>query len=413
MLSRLPDLARLRRNPRALADIGLLSILRVVAIAIGLVYVKIYTNRLTAADLGIFFYLGTLSYLLNALLFVPFDFYIQTYCARAGEDLPVRTLLRLTGGVLAAGLALVSVIGGILILANQLTLPDAVSLYVIAALLFACISLRNLLNNRGHRRVVAAALVFEAAGRVGAFFVLALFFAPSGRTLFVSAGGALSLELLALIVYAGRNLSWRGDAGQGRVQSIVAATAPVSVSAACNLVQLQSYRTLYPWAGTPVPAATFAVVANVGSAGMAAVGQIFAQVLLPRIYQTNGAYVWTYIRLAALLTAAVSIFAWFAAPILVALITSPTYGAYAGLMVFGVLMEGANVIVAAITAGAMLADDTRRLMLWNIAGAVTGAAGYAVALTVAPANPAAIGIALLLSQVVVLGGLIVGVRRQA
>jgi O-antigen/teichoic acid export membrane protein len=406
---RIPDSFR---SVRLLFDVGFLTMLRVVAIVIGLAYVKIYTNRLTPDALGIFFYLGTLSYLLNALLFVPFDFYLQAYCSRAGERLPIGPVVRMTAGVLIAALILVAAIGTVLIALGQLAILDIVSLYVVAALLFGCISLRNLLNNRGHRRVVAGALVFEAAGRVCAFVSLILFVTPSGRILFASAGIALFLELIGLAIYAVFRLQWASDATPPASSALIPATAPVSVSAACNLVQLQAYRTMYPWASNPAPAAIFAVVANVGSAGMSAVGQIFAQILLPRIYQSQGTYTRHYIRWALLLTLAVAAFAWIAAPLLVAFITSPQYSAYAELMVFGVLLEGANVIVSAVTVGSMLKGDTRRLMVWNIAGAVVGAAGYAVALTIAPTSPVAIGVALLLSQMVVLGGLGLNARRQ-
>jgi len=400
-----------RSNARLIVDVGLLAALRVIAITIGLAYVKIYTNRLLPDALGIFFYLGTLSYLLNALLFVPFDFYLQTYCARAGDQLPIVPIARMTGAVLLAAFGLVTIIGSGLIMAGQLTIPDVVILYVVAVLLFGCISIRNLLNNRGHRRIVAGALVFEAAGRVAAFLSLMFVFPPSGRLLFSSAGVALFFELLALGGYATVRLHWAVDARPPKSPALIPATAPVSVSAACNLVQLQAYRTMYPWAGNPAPAAIFAVVANVGSAGMAAIGQIFSQILLPRIYQSQGGYTRSYIRWAALLTVAVAIGAWIAAPLLVAFITSPQYSAHAGLIVFGVLLEGANVIVSAVTVGSMLKNDTRRLMAWNIAGAVVGAVGYAIALAAAPGSPAAIGLPLLLSQAVVLGGLSFGARR--
>jgi O-antigen/teichoic acid export membrane protein len=410
LFERLPDL---RRGAGLALDVGLLAGMRMIAIAIGLVYVKVYTNRLDPEALGVFFYLATLSYLLNALLFVPFDFYIQAYCAKMGERLPLKSITRMTGGVLFAALGLVVAVGGLLVLLGQLAWLDVASLYAVAVLLFGCTSLRNLLNNRGHRRVVATALVGEAVGRVTAFLVLVLILAPSGRLLFASAAIALLLEFIALIAYAAQRLPWGPSDNASASAPIVATTAPVSVSAACNLVQMQAYRTLYPWAGAPTSAAVFAVVANVGSAGMAAAGQVFSQILLPRVYGSGGTYARHYIAWAALLTLVIAIVAWIAAPVLVALITSPRYSAHAGLMVFGVLMEGANVIVAAITVGSMLKDDTRRLMAWNVAGAVTGATGYAVALIKAPASPTAIGLALVLSQAVVLGGLALDARRRA
>lgn len=393
------------RHARVVVDVGLLIALRVAGILIGLIYIKIYVNRLEPEALGIFFYLATLSYLLNALLFVPFDYYLQTYCTRMGERLSVRPIAKMTAVVLTLALALVGMIGTILVAFGQLAVVDIASLYVVAVLLFGCTSLRNLLNNRGYRRLVAIALVLEAAGRVGAFLLLATAVAPSGRMLFASAAAALLIELILLIGFAAVRLPWTRSAARHAASPVIATTAPVSVAAACNLVQMQSYRTIYPWADVSTSAAVFAVVTNVGSAGMAAAGQVFSQMLLPRIYGTGGAYTRQYVILAASLTVAVSIVAWLAAPVLVALITSPRYSAHAGLVTIGVFIEGTNLIMTAITARSVLKDNTRRLMIWSIAGATTGATGYAFTVTMMPESPAAIGAALLLSQTVVLGGL--------
>lgn len=405
---RIPDF---KRHSRLLLDVGLLIALRISAITVGLVYVKVYTSRLTTNDLGIFFYLTTLSYLINALLFVPYDYYIQAYCSRAGEHLPWRPVARMTGGVLTAALLLALAAGSLLIVLGQLTVSDVALLYGMAVLLFVCTSLRNLLNNRGHRRIAAAALLIEAVGRISAFLLLLFAFTPSGRVLFGSAAAALVVELLVLTGFAASKLSWTGDSTLPR-SSIVATTAPVSISAACNLLQLQGYRTMYPWSGIPTTAALFAVVANIGAAGMMAAGQVFSQIFLPRVYQSGGEFIGTYVKLATVLIMAVAAFAWIVSPWLVPFMTSPLYGRYAGLIVFGVVMEGSNLIVAAIAARSMLQGDTRHLMTWNIASAVVGAGGYGLSIVFAPDSPMAIGIALLLSQTVVVGGLMMSLRRN-
>lgn len=399
------------RSKKVLIDISYLVAFRVGAIAIGLLYIKIYTGRLETESLGIFFYLTTLSYLLNAILFVPFDYYLQAYCARAVERLPFRPLAVMTAGVLAAALLLVAALGGVLVALGQLSATDIIILYLMAVLLFACTSVRNLLNNRGHRRIAAASLLIEAIGRILAFLTLLLAFTPSGRVLFASAAAALAVELVILAGFAAVRLPWSRSAVPPEVPTLLATTPPISVSAACNLIQLQGYRTLYPWAGITTTPAVFAVVANIGTAGMMAAGQVFAQVFLPRVYQSGGDFIGRYVQLASLLIIAVAAFAWAISPWLVPFMTSAVYGAYAGLIVFGVVMEGANVITGAIAARAMLMGDTRHLMTWNIAGAAVAASGYGLALVLAPQNPLAIGISLLLSQVVVVGGLIAGLRR--
>lgn len=395
------------------ADIGLLIAFRISAIIVGLLYVKIYTGHLPPQALGIFFYMTTLSYLMNALIFVPFDYYIQAYCSSSGEELPVRPIVRMTMGVILMALLLAAAIGGLLVFLGQISVFDVVLLYIMAVLLFGCTSLRNLLNNRGHRRVAAASLLIEAIGRVTAFLSFLLAFMPSGQLLFGSAAAALAAELLMLIYVAVTRLRWRRDMAGPIMPSILGTTAPVSGSAACNLIQLQGYRTLYPWSGVPATAALFAVVANIGAAGMMAAGQVFSQMLLPRVYQSGGEFIHTYVKLALLLVLFVGLSAWVISPWLVPFMTSPVYGGYAGLIVFGVVMEGANLIVAAIAARAMLRHETSKLIIWNVAGALVAGGGYGLSIVLIPDRPVAIGISLLLSQAIVVGGLILGLRRKS
>src|SRR3546814_13735551 len=81
---------------------------------------------------------------------------------------------------------------------------------------------------------------------------------------------------------------------------------PISVSAVCNVLQLQTYRVLYVWFGVPATAAIYAVVSNLGAAGMSAISSVFSQMFLPRVYASRGTYLGTYVRnglIAALLLA--------------------------------------------------------------------------------------------------------------
>lgn len=399
-------------RPSTLVDIGMLTTMRIAAIGIGLVYVKIYTNVLTPESIGVFFYLATLSYILNALFFVPLDYYFQSYFATCGEKLPLRVIGRITTVALAASGALISVLGALLVMLGQLEGRDVLSLFAMAVALSGCITLRNLLNNRGHRHVAAAALLFESAARVLVFLGLTLAFAPSGRLLFVSAMVGLFLELAALVVYAARRLSWTGEPGQLVPTGVLRTVMPISIAAGCNLIQSQSYRPVYTWAGVSASAASFAVVANIGAAGMAAAGQVFSQMLTPRIYKSDGTYLGRYVLGATLLTILVAAIAWFFSETLVTAITSSQYRGYAKLMVVGVAMEGANLIVAAITARSTLQGDTRSLMMWNVAGAAVALAGYCAGMALIPNNPAAIGAGLLASQAVVVGGLLINLRRR-
>src|SRR3954470_1701630 len=59
-------------------DTLLAIVSRIVVIGAQLGYVKLYSNRLDNHELGLYFFLFTVSYSLNAFLFVPLDYYQQS-----------------------------------------------------------------------------------------------------------------------------------------------------------------------------------------------------------------------------------------------------------------------------------------------------------------------------------------------
>ena len=58
-------------------DFLFIAFSRAVIVGAQLVYVKLYSNFLSNHELGLYFFLNTVSYSLNAFLFVPIDYYQQ------------------------------------------------------------------------------------------------------------------------------------------------------------------------------------------------------------------------------------------------------------------------------------------------------------------------------------------------
>ena len=58
---------------QSLIENGIVIGLRLLSIAVGFAYIKIYTNNLSTEEIGRYFYLVTLSYVMNAIIFVPID----------------------------------------------------------------------------------------------------------------------------------------------------------------------------------------------------------------------------------------------------------------------------------------------------------------------------------------------------
>ena len=191
------------------------------------------------------------------------------------------------------------------------------------------------------------------------------------------------------------------------------AAAPVAGSAVCNVVQLQSYRVLYPLEGLSATSGIYAVVSNLGAAAMAAAGSIFSQIYLPKIYNSRGAYTGRYIRLAMALSLLVLIAGLLFSGSLVRLLTKEEYLPYALAIGFGVISEAGNLIIGAVTVHLMLHNAARKLLLANVVSAAFSLSGFFLVMHLRPTDPLAIGIPLACSQLLIAGILIALASRYS
>jgi len=146
------------------------SVARIAVIGFQLVNINLYTSYLSPEQIGLFFFFLTISYFVNALLFVPIDYYQQANIVRLLEEgVGLGFLLRFNKtiatvyfsllGVMALAVALLDV-GSIVIAILVVSLPYF--LYVVQAL-------RNTLNNLGYQDVVSISFINEGLLKVGTF----------------------------------------------------------------------------------------------------------------------------------------------------------------------------------------------------------------------------------------------------
>jgi O-antigen/teichoic acid export membrane protein len=400
-----------RGRARVGANLGVVLI-RLLSVATGLAYVKSYTGALSTAEVGFFFYLSTLSYALNALVFVPVDFYMQARLAGL-EAVPAAALRRLMAPTLALGLAACVLLGSPLVWLGKLRAADLPALYAVAALLYLCMSLRNLLNNRGSKVFVSSMLLVESLGRLGAFVAVAAVFGASARTLMASSALALAIELAAILARMRGSLRFGTQPGRlDDARTVLHVAAPISGSAVCNAVQLQAFRVAYPLAGLGATSGLYGVVANIGQQAMAVCSSIFSQIETPRLYQTQGGSIRRFTGLAAALAAAVLVGMTALAPLFVRLLTKEQYLPYAYAIGFGVVVEACNMVIGGYTVLLSLRRRTGLLLRLNVAAAAVSVAGCLGAIRWLPGDPFVIGWAVAGSQLLMTLVLVAAASRK-
>ena len=381
-------------------ETGVVIGLRLFSIAVGFFFIKIYTNNLATEEIGKYFYLVTLSYIMNALIFVPVDYYLQARLALHGKEIPVLALLKINKIVCLMALGLCIIFCLPLLYLGKIHQTDIPGIYITALLLYLCNFSRGLLNNRGHKVFVVSMLVFEGAAKVGLFILVSKLIVATSGTLLYSSVMALLLEVLIILLYSSRKIaySWL-DEGVENYKTVFRKSYALSIGAICNLAQLQSYRLTYVWAGVPATAAIYVVVTNLGSSGMAAISSVYSQIFLPKIYASKGEFTLTYIRNALILTVIVLIGAALTGKYLLLFLTKNDYVEYAQAIGFGVLVEAGNLVIGAATVYLMLNNAAKATIFCNIVATIVSVVGGYLALHYWPENSFAIGVPIALSQI--------------
>ncbi|MGK5057732.1 lipopolysaccharide biosynthesis protein [Janthinobacterium sp. LB2P49] len=401
--------AVIRRN---FFETGAVIGLRLFSIGVGFLFIKIYTNNLSTEEVGKYFYLVTLSYIMNALIFVPIDYYLQARLALHGKEIPVAALYKINKIVCLMAMLLCVIFCIPLLYLGQIHVVDIFGIYITALLVYLCNFSRGLLNNRGHKVFVVCMLVFEGLAKVG-FFILSnsLMVATAGALLYSSVI-ALLLEVLIIFLYGARKIDYNWlDEGIENYKTVFRKSYALSIGAICNLVQLQSYRLMYVWAGVPVTAAIYVVITNLGSSGMGAISSVYSQIFLPRIYSSKGDFTLRYIRNALIVSLIVVIGAVLTGKYLLLFLTKNDYVEYAQAIGFGVLVEGGNLVIGAATVYLMLNSAAKATIVCNLLAALASVVGGYAVLHYWPENAFAIGIPIAISQIFIAAFLISYVIR--
>ena len=401
--SYVPPLERSGRT--AGLDLILITSARLLAILGQLVYIRMFSTHLSTKELGLYFLLITVSYALTAALFIPMDYFQQSRVhSLMSEQGTLRGLLIFNFRMLR----IVVIAGVSATLLAQFLRPD-LTLAVGVATFAACVQymslgLRGYLNNLGYRRRNALSTISETLLKLAFLWVALAIGTSTALGVFTSWALALTVVTSLLLWDCFRLRLFRQTARAAppiRLMSFVHIGYPISFSSVVNWLQLQGYRMALVPMGFADLVGVYATVANIGSAGMGAASSVFAQMHAPKIYSSNGTYTSTFLRNSLALVAMVAMIGWALSPWIIPLATSPKFRPYAYLIVFGVVAEGGNLLIGAVSAYLSLKMFTVPLLAASVSGLLTVVVLFGLMVTFMEVTFATIAAPLVVSQVVV------------
>lgn len=375
-------------------------LVRLLAILGQLVYVKIYSRHLSNYELGIYFYLMTISYSLNALVFVPVDYYQQSkiYPFR-DADISLRAFLHFNKTLLLG-------IGGVTLLlalpclfAGRTVAGEALECAVMSVALYVTGAFKNLLNNLDHKLMVAALFLLEV-GLKAVLFYVALWLLPPRAVSLLGTNIAALLIVLPILIWVAhrRRVFSSGSAHTIDYKEVVQFSYPLSIGAVANWMQSQGYRLVLVPLGYTEIVGIYATVANIGVTAMSAVSVLYGQLYSPRLYQSHGGYLKTYLQGACILIGAVLLVGLLFSDRMIPLLTRHDLGRYSRLMLYGIGTEAGNFLVGALAIYMTIKNQTKAIMTGSFLGVGVVAVSTAAVCLLRTANVYTIGLPIVLAQ---------------
>ncbi|MGI4787753.1 MAG: hypothetical protein ACRYFS_02770 [Janthinobacterium lividum] len=379
-----------------------------------LIYVKIYSHHLNNYELGIYFYLMTISYFLNALVFVPVDYYQQSRIYPFQEaDISLRTFLRFNRTLLLG-------IGGVTVLlmlpclfVGRIVALDVLLCAAMSVLLYVTGAFKNLLNNLNHKLVVAALFLIEVVLKAILFY-LAMWLLPARAIVLLASNIVALLIVLPLLILVShrRRIFSSGSIHTLDYREVTRFSYPLSIGALANWMQSQGYRLVLVPLGYTEMVGVYATVANIGATAMSAVSVIYGQLYSPKLYQSHGSSLKVYLRGAFLMIVVVLAVSALFSDRLIPLLTRHDLSRYSRLMLYGIGTEAGNFLVGGLAIYMTIKNKTRDIMKGSFLGVAVVAVCIAVLCASGAANVYTIGLPIILAQASVVVYMLIIWRKQ-
>lgn len=381
--------------------------LRILAIVGQVILVKLFTHYLSPAQLGNYYFFLTLSYSLNALLFVPVDYFQQAEVFRlhsSGRSL--QSILRLNCHMLlwvtAASLCTCAVAA----IVRPTLLEATTAAITLSASLYFSTAIKNFLNNRDDQLLVVAMLVAEVPVRIAVFLALLKMGLLNALTpLWATTASFVIVASPALLRVRKHWLTFSGPHEELHWGKILRFGSPISFASILNWLQLQGYRLVLVPMGYVEAVGLFAATSAIGTRGMNAAATVYQQIYLPKIYQSRGYYLKTYLRGLGFVILLVSLVGALFRIQLTALLTNHQFVPYAWAILYGVLVEAGNFVIAGLVVRLTLDDNTMAQVKANVIAVLFVPIAFALLFAFHLLTPVTIGIPLLIAQVIVIVGI--------
>jgi O-antigen/teichoic acid export membrane protein len=383
------------------------AFVRILVVICQLIFLKAYTHYTSLYELGIYYFIFTISYSLNAFLLVPLDYFQQSQLYRLkSENLSLKSfysinqlVLKIAGVLLLVSCAICLFIKPEFCLSILMVIALAISTYGVTML-------RGIINNLERRRQAIYTLLFETVCKILIFLLFVHLFNPSAY-LIICAMLAASLLTLGVLFLLLINLP------EYKLQQRIVFTKneifnfayPISIGAVTNWIQLQSYTLILVPLGFVEAVGIFGTVANVGSSGMNACSTVFSQLYIPNIYKTNGKYIKTYLRNALLAIAFVLVVSTLLSKIIVGLLTKQEFVNYSLIILFGILTEAGNFIIGSLTIYLTIHNLTKTTVKMSAIGLFVFFLSFASLYIFKLINVYTLGIPMVLTQLIISIGL--------
>jgi O-antigen/teichoic acid export membrane protein len=378
---------------------------RLIVVLLMLVNIKLYTSFLDKSDLGIYFFLITVSYFANALIFVPLDYYQQSnlleYLKQFGLGQIKRFIKFLLFYFFLASLFILIFI--------LIFLPEYAIDFLLCALLSVAIyltqTLRNTLNNLKHNNLVSYNYIIESIVKVLIFWIFCFFMNKvDSRLLILSSILGLNFSILHssyfLIKYypEKRNPS----AFSFNFIKIVKHSLPLSFGAITNWLQIQGYRLFLVPLGYSDVVGIYSTVSNIGSSGIGILTVIYNNHFVPELYSSLGKTLKKFVTVALSLILFAVFIIFFLSDFIVSIILSSEFIIYSKLICFGIIVDGSNVIIGAMSIKASIFNKTNLLIVYSLFGVLFSFLFFILLFFSKLITPYTIGIPLILSQIIVI-----------
>lgn len=375
---------------------------RFLAIVTQLVYVKLLTHFLNNRELGSYYFLGTASYSLSALVFVPLDYYQQSRIYEyKRRNISLRSLLLFNKKLLLCFVGLVLAAGGLFAAYRpqfgQVILICATLAYV----LYASTTLKSGLNNLQRKFLASVLFLAESAAKIALLVAAAFAMKPSGLLMMWSNVGALAI-MTAVELALCKKLDVFGDGSiiKPSVREITRFSYPFTIMSLCNWLQLQGYRLALARLGFLEMIGIYSSVSNLGGSIMSAAGTLFGQMYGPNIYKSMGAYTWRYLRNAFLLVVGIVLLTAPFCHFITLLATRHNLMPYAYVMLLGIGVEGCNFLMWPVLVHLSIGAKTDRSLPIGVISVIAAACCFGIAIALRQINVYSIGICLVASQLV-------------